>query len=167
MKRIPLTKGKFAIVDDDDFIKLSKYKWCLFYKNGKTGLICNAVRNSSKKNGKKSRLIYMHREIMEAPSGLLVDHINFNSLDNRKLNLRVCTASQNQFHRRRQKHRKYNAKYKGIFYNKRRGKWTSSIGYLNRVYYLGTFNNQEDAAIYYNVAAQIFHGRFAVLNKIP
>ncbi len=82
MKLIPLTQGKFAKVDDEDFDKFGKIKWCA----KKFGNTFAATRRKS---------IYLHREIMGNPNGMFIDHINHDGLDNRKENLRVCTLKQN------------------------------------------------------------------------
>lgn len=85
-KQIKLTQGKFALVDDDDFERLNKFKWCI----GSGGY---AIRDI-KRNGKNKRE-YMHRIINQTPKELFTDHINGNKLDNRKENLRNCTTKQN------------------------------------------------------------------------
>ena len=89
MKEISLTKGLVAIIDDEDFERVSRYKW-VSLKNKRT---VYASRSSDLKGGKKT--MYMHRFIMNPPSDMQVDHINGDGLDNRRVNLRVCTQSQN------------------------------------------------------------------------
>lgn len=89
MKYIPLTKKKFAIVDDEDFDELSKYKWLSIGRY--------AARATYVTGDGKQTWVYMHKTIMEAPNGMEVDHINHNTLDNRRCNLRVATHQQNSF----------------------------------------------------------------------
>jgi hypothetical protein len=81
--RIPLTQGKYAIVDPDDYRWLSKYKW---YAAGRREGSYYAVRTVKTKKGSKRRL-HMHRQILRVPDDMFVDHIDRNSLDNRKANL--------------------------------------------------------------------------------
>ena len=85
MKYIPLTQGKQAIVDDEDFERVNQWKWCFHKGNNEKNAY--AFRFNS---------IRMHRFILNVPKGLHVDHINGDTLDNRKSNLRMCTNSENQ-----------------------------------------------------------------------
>ena len=89
-KRIPLTQGKFAIVDDDDYEWLKQWKWCL----SKSGY---AVRGTNCKP--KQKIVFMHRQIMNVLLGMQVDHKNHTRLDNRKSNLRLCTGNDNRINR--------------------------------------------------------------------
>lgn len=104
----------------------------------------------------------MHRLIMGFPEGKYVDHINGNSLDNRKSNLRVCTNSENQ--RNRYKTIRNTSGYKGVRLNTKRNKYDAEIGHHGKHYYLGTFLNPVDAAKAYDEMARKLHGEFAVLN---
>jgi hypothetical protein len=92
-RRIPLTRGKFAIVDQKHYDRLSQYKWQAG-KSSSSGTFY-AARSVWDKVNKKKRTIKMHREIICSPYPLVVDHINHNGLDNRKANLRPATKSQN------------------------------------------------------------------------
>ena len=96
MKKIPLTQGKFALVDDEDYEKLSRHNWCAV----KIGRGFYAARGERRGGGRglgigKTFAVLMHRQITKFPHNLVVDHVNHNGLDNRKLNLRVCTRAQN------------------------------------------------------------------------
>jgi len=108
-RRIPLTKGQIAIVDPDDYERLSKYKWSAS-EHGKTWY---AVRREYLKKTKKQKCIYMHHEIIELPSGMVVDHVNRNGVDNRKRNLRAATYSQNNFNKGK-RNVKSRSKYTGL-----------------------------------------------------
>lgn len=88
MKRIPLTQGKFALVDDEDFEYLSQWKW---HVTNTIGMPHGYARRTGS--------VYMHRVITKAPNEKVVDHKNGNTLDNRKQNLRVCTDGGNQANR--------------------------------------------------------------------
>ena len=87
VRYIPLTRGMHAIVDARNFDWLNQYKWCV--QGARYGNVHYAVRRAD------GRKIFMHREIMQPPPGLFVDHINRNGLDNREANLRNCTRLQN------------------------------------------------------------------------
>ena len=121
MKHIPLTQGKFALVDDDDFERLNQRKWHVM----KWGNTWCAGRQSLKREGKK-KTIYMHREILGLGSGrdIQVDHINHNGLDNRRCNLRPCTCQQNQWNYTKASNK--SSRYKGVSLHKSGG-WTSYI----------------------------------------
>lgn len=138
-----------AIVDDDDFIYLSQYKWhALKARNG-----FYAARNE------KGKTILMHRLILNCPKTHEVDHKNMDRLDNRKENLRIATRSQN---RNNQKLSKNNTTgFKGIYYNKKRKSWESFIKANNKHIYLGKFNSPQDAHDAYKCAAILYFGEFA------
>jgi len=155
MKVIPLSQGKCAVVDDNNYDSLSKYKWCAVK-------IRNTFYAIRKENGKS---IYMHREIMGLSFNSLkqVDHINHNGLDNKLLNLRKCTSKQNQYN---QKSIKGSSKYKGIYWNKGTKRWHAQVWFNYHNYYLGVFVSEVEAAKAYNIAAKQYYGEFAYLNVI-
>ena len=140
MKYIPLTQGKSTVVDDEDYDRLSKHKWYCAYYGGKRRLPY-AVRTIYT-NGK--RTIKMHREIMDAPESLVVDHINRDTLDNCKHNLRVCTSSENLYNSTYKKPTERNP-YKGV-HLRRNGKFQATIYYDGRLRTIGTFETALEAA---------------------
>jgi hypothetical protein len=143
---IPLTKGKVAIVDRDDYDWLCQWRW-VFSSNG------YAMRTITE-NGRR-RFFQMHRVIMGAQRGQLVDHIDGNRLNNTRDNLRIVTRSQNNWNRRPNKgHR-----YKGV-YSHARG-WHARIRYLNKRIHLGYFDDPVTAARVYDAAALHLFGHFA------
>jgi hypothetical protein len=159
-KEIPLTRGKIALVDDEDFEELNKYLWSAIRKRK----IFYAIRTVLKADGGHMN-IEMHQQILEVSDGLKVDHINGNGLDNRRCNLRPCTNSQNLCNRGRT--RNNTSGYKGVSWDKRAHKWEASIGVDGKHKHLGRFDSREDAARAYNEAAKRLHGNFARLNEIP
>jgi hypothetical protein len=158
-RKIPLTQGKFAIVDPDDYPRLAKYKWHL--ARSPTGSY--AVRWHRLQNSKHRQRIWMHRQIIHLPQSMVCDHINRNSLDNRKQNLRPATVSQNLCNRPKRK-AKTCSKYKGLEWDKIQRKWKARIQFNNRKIYLGSFNSEIAAAKAYDSAAKKYHGDFATPN---
>lgn len=144
-KCIPLTQGKAALVDDEDFDKLNQYKWCF---DG---------QYAQRKVGNKT--IRMHRVILDSPQ---VDHIDGDGLNNQRSNLRVCTHTQNQMNRA--KHKIMSSKYKGVSWNKPTEKWRARIETNQGSLYLGLFEVEEEAARAYDEAAKENFGEFARLN---
>lgn len=157
-KEIELTLGKYALVDDEDYVKLLRCKWHCNLLNGKY------YAGTCIKIGGKWTIISMHRYIMKPKKVVYVDHINGDSLDNRKENLRYCTKAENNMNRL--KNLNNTSGYKGVIWNKLAKKWQSQIKYDNKLLYIGVYSNIIDAAKAYNEAAIKYHGEFANLNKI-
>ncbi len=157
MKEIKLTQGKVAFVDDSDFDFLNRFNWCAT----KCGNKFYATRMRDRIKGEKKSNILMHRVIMDAKSGELVDHGDFNGLNNQKNNLRVCTKAQNNTHRQP------NSKTSSKYWDKKWSKWIARITHQGKLHRLGAFENEELAVIAYNEKAKELHGEFAALNIIP
>ncbi len=104
----------------------------------------------------------MHRQIMKAPKGLEVDHINGNILDNRRENLRLATHSENNHNR--SKYSCNRSGLKGVFWYPRANKFQASIRVHGELLYLGLYKKAEDAARAYDEAAVLYHGQFAKPN---
>ena len=151
-KLIPLTQGQFAIVDPEDYDKLSQFKWTAA-KSPNTFYAVRSVRG---------RQIRMHRLITNAPKGLVVDHINHNGLDNRKQNLRLCTRSENARNQRPQAN--CSSKYKGVCWHKNQKKWLARVHSNGVTYHLGSFKSQIAAAKAYDKKAKQLFGEYAHLN---
>ncbi len=155
-RRIPLSMGKFAIVDPRDFDRLSKYKWHA-HKGPRTWYAVHSLTNGRTAPRKN---LQMHNLVIKVPPGMFSDHINHNGLDNRAANLRPVTHTQNVWHRR-----KFNkpslSKYKGIDRPKGSTRWRARIRVNGKRIYLGSFKTQIQAAKAYDKAAKKHHGQFA------
>jgi len=157
-RKIDLGDGEFTIVDADVYYRLGHHKWYLKGDNRKKFY---AVRNIKTGPGRTKQL-GLHREIMNEPKGLLVDHKNNDSLDNRMANLRVATRSQNC--QNVPKRKNTSSRFTGVCFNKEHKKWCSYIGYKGKTVFLGYFDNEIDAARAYDAAARRYYGGFARLN---
>lgn len=157
-KEIPLTKGKFAIVDDEDYEELSKYKWQA--SSIRRNEICYATRKVIV-NGKRKE-VKMHIVINRTPAGMDTDHINGNGLDNRKENLRTASPSQNAINIGKRKKSGTSSSYKGVGRNGK--KWASVISLNGKKIYLGMYESEIEAARVYDAKAKELYGEFALLN---
>lgn len=164
MKKIPLTgkvgAGKFALVDDEDYNKLIIYRWNL--SRARAGRIFTGTWVELESGQKSVRLLYLHRLIMNAPLGMVVDHISGDIFDNRKANLRICTSGQNSLNRKINQNN--TTGYKGVY--PYRSGWRAKISHQNKRYHLGNFLSKEAAALAYNEAALRLHGEFSRLNEV-
>ncbi len=137
MKLIPLTQGFSAMVDDEDYDSLSKYKWSV----STLSWCCPNVRYARRFVGRKS--IFMHRQIIGALTGQETDHINRDGLDNRRSNLRIVTRSQNGFNRGMQSNN--TSGETGIVWHRRNKKWQAQAMIDRKMHYLGQFESIADA----------------------
>jgi hypothetical protein len=158
-RKIPLTQGKYAIVDPEDYDRLTKYKWHV-HKSAHSYYAVHSLTNGKNLPRKN---IQMHNLVIKPPPGCFLDHISQNALDNRKANLRIATHTQNVWHRR-----KFNtpsrSTYKGVDWVQKQKKWRARIRVNGKRIYLGSFSDQIQAAKAYDQAARKFHGQFAALN---
>lgn len=156
MKKIALTKGKVALVDDADYEWLSQWKWCAH--QSRDGQRWYAVRRTY--GGPVRLFMKMHRVVMGVPSHIDVDHKNGNGLDNQRENLRVATKVQNT---RNQKLRSTNTSgYKGV--SRSAGRWAAVLYVDYTQIYIGCFDDKRVAARAYDFAAMIHFGEFARIN---
>jgi len=146
MTYIELTNGGRVTVDDEDLEMLSGYTWWSDHKG-------YAISE------RKGKAVRMHRLIMGCPSGSQVDHINHDKRDNRKSNLRVCSAAQNQHNRLNYKSNL--SGLKGVGWHKATQSWRARIQVEGVQIHLGTFKKKEAAYEAYKNAAKRLHGEFA------
>lgn len=152
-KRIPLSQGKIALVDDADYQWLSQWNWTCWNRGRGTSY---AMRHDY--SAKPYECIYMHRLILGLEDGECADHVNRNGLDNRRCNLRKATPSQNMCNAKIQRTRR--SPYKGVF--QCHHKWVARI----QGEYLGRFWTPEEAAYVFDQAALRQYGEFARINGI-
>jgi len=162
MKKIALTQGKFALVDDEDYKELSEHKWCLSARATSS----YAIR-AEYLNGERLGVVYMHRQILD-PGDSHVDHRNGDGLDNRRDNLRICSQRENTYNR--PGNRGVTSRFKGVSWMSSRAKWAAHIyvpvpgARRGRSTYLGLYDDESQAAAAYDRAARVAHGDFAYLN---
>ena len=154
-----IIKGFSVLIDEDDFERVSQYNWGVINSRGLIYIYSGRGKNSPLGNGK---ILGIHRFIMNAPIGKVVDHINHNTLDNRKSNLRICTIGENAINRSPNK-RGY-SKYKGVSWDTDCKKWTAVVSKNKKTVYKKRFKTEMEAAIAYNENALIHHGEFAHIN---
>lgn len=145
MAHLILTKGMKTVVDDESFSEISKSKWSASW----SGRVWYAKNNKG----------YLHRLIANAPAGLCVDHINGDTLDNRRKNLRICSHQQNTFNG---PSRKPSSGFKGV--SRFKNKWWARLTVNGKTINKGSFDSVIDAARAYDDLARRFHGEFARTN---
>jgi len=159
-RKIPLTQGKFAIVDTEDYKELSKYKW--YAIRSKRGFYAGRSVGTNR-NGIGQKTVRMHHVILKPPEGKFIDHINHNGLDNRKNNLRICTMQQNSWNMRKQRGN-CTSQYKGVTRRKDIGRWQARIVYNAKKISIGFFDDEKAAALAYDAKAKELFGEFAAPN---
>ncbi len=171
MKLIPLTQGRFAKIDDEDYERVSQFKWCLRKSRDN-----NAYAHKSINNGDKRTSILLHRFILDIKDKrFFVDHIDHDGLNCQRSNIRLCSQTENARNRRTAKN-KTSSKYLGVFLHKSKNKkgctlfWRSLIMIDKKITHLGLFpftgEGEVTAAMAYNNAAKKTFKEFANLNYV-
>jgi hypothetical protein len=150
---------RYAKVDPADYKRLRKHEW--YTKRGFKSFYAHTLQRDIKTG--KIKHEYMHQMLLEAPEGMIIDHINHEGMDNRKSNLRAATYSQNRCNSKKWSG-VYSSKYKGVSWHKGSRKWTAQIGFQKKRVHLGYFGSEVEAAKAYDRAAKKHHGEFACLN---
>ena len=150
-KKISLTHGKCAVVDDGDYERLNQFKWWV----NSNGYALRTVWDHG-----RSYHIRMHREIIHIPEGLITDHINGDKLDNRKENLRTCNKSENAANSKKFTTNKSGLRGVSWFSGYSIKKWRAVITVNTRQIHLGLFSTREDAATAYENAAKKYFGEY-------
>jgi hypothetical protein len=157
MKRIPLTKGQFAIVDDKDFEWLGQWNW--YAQN--VGSSFYAARRERRSESRTRRgLLYMHRAILFPDKGMLVDHVNHNTLDNRRGNLRICSHVGNARNRRPST----GSLTKCVRQHPETKRWRAEITVQDIGIHIGFYRKRREALRAYDAAASVVFGEFAFKN---
>jgi len=165
VKEIALTRGQVALVDDEDFERVNKYKWCAVWDSGRRIYTARRAKRVRERENGKQGCIYLHRFVMDAPNGEDVDHRDHDPLNDQKSNLRICARSQNCMNQLKQDG--CSSRFKGVVWNKKKLNWQASIKKDYKQHHLGFFTDETDAARAYNQAALRLHGDFACLNVFP
>ena len=151
MITIPISKGKFAVIDDDDSASVLLHKWSVTSHG-------YVVRATSRKNVGGRKIVYLHRQLLGFPK-CEVDHIDGDKLNNQRSNLRCCTHQQNGCNQ------KINAKNtsgaKGVYWERKLSKWGATIRVFRKQLHLGYFPTVKEAALAYDSAARLHFGEFA------
>lgn len=153
-RRIKLTRGRYAIVDVEDFERLNQYKW--------QWSRCGYAKRSVYKSGKQADT-YMHTVVCPVPAGMVTDHANRNKLDNRKANLRPATRRQNVWNCS-SKTENEKTRYHGISWRKDIKRWRVRLTISGRRQAFGCYTDEVEAAKAYDRLAKQYRGEFAVLN---
>lgn len=161
MKTIPLTQGKVALVDDEDFEWLNQWKW--HYRKGHPNREKGYAGRSIFLGTGKRGTVLMHREILKVKKGQIPDHHDGDGLNNQRSNLRVGNMKDNSANRSKVRS-KCSSKYKGVSWHKASSYWRASIKKNQKWMHIGSFQTEEDAAKAYDKKASELFGTFAKLN---
>lgn len=157
MKRIPLTRGQYALVDDADFAWLNQFKW--YALKGRTTFYAARAKYII---GRHYQHLRMHRIIMNVSANKQIDHRNHNGLDNRRNNLRVCTNTENK--QNGLPYKNCSSQFRGVWWCKNVKKWRAAITVNKKLIYLGYRSSEIECAKLYDAKAKELFGEFANTN---
>lgn len=148
-----IIKNKLIKIDKQDLDLFNSYIWHI--EKRKSGIEYLGTRILDK-------IVLFHWILIDKQTGMEIDHINGNGLDNRRENLRICTHKQNMYNKKLYKNNK--SGYKGVYMQTGRNKFSVQIRVNGKKIRLGNFKNKEDAAIMYDKSAKLYFGEYARLN---
>lgn len=155
MKEIPLSRGLVAKIDDADYERANQYKWSAFGRKR-----VYAGRNDWSSG--KSHTVMLHRFILSAPDGLFVDHIDHDTLNCQRTNMRLCSKLENN--RNKLIYSNNTSGYKGVTWDAESGNWAAQTRVKGRSVKIGRFSDPLEAALAYDAKAKELFGDFAHLN---
>jgi hypothetical protein len=165
VRQIPLTQGKVALVDDDDYERLSSHKWhavAVRRKHGPSVFYAARTINGRREDGSRTaHREYMHRVVLGIDG--VADHRDGDGLNNQRSNLRPATTSQNGANRRRGS-ASPSSRFKGVCWHRRCRRWQAGIRVQGQSRYIGFFTDEEEAARAYDRVAREAWGEFALVN---
>jgi hypothetical protein len=159
--RVPLTKGHFALIDEDDRDLICRRSWCVRKSIGRDVYYTHAAKRGE--HG-EHLTTSMHVEIMGVHPGMDIDHINGDGLDNRRSNLRVCPHQKNAWNAIRRNKSTITSGYKGVSWYRRDSRWRAYVVIDAKQTHLGYFDDEVEAAMAYDKAARELFGEFARVN---
>jgi hypothetical protein len=154
--RVPLTRGKFALIDDADASRVLQHRWRV-RQAPHTSYAITDIRNQRG----ELHTVSMHRFILEPEAGLVVDHLDDNGLNNTRANMRLCSQAENAARVRRPTSR---SGYRGVNRQVLASTWVARICYRGQQIDLGSYPTAEQAARAYDAKARELHGDHARLN---
>jgi len=166
MKEIHLSAGKVSLIDDEDFEKVNQFKWSFFSHKTTPGYAGRSIlvghRDLNKPKGDSKNQIFknvsLHRFILNAPEGCHIDHINGDTLDNRRSNLRIVNKSQNAMN---SKLRKDNTSgHKGVNWNKIHRRWIARVKVGGKEIFSKSYKTFEEAVEGREKAVKKYHGEY-------
>lgn len=158
VKEVPISQGRIALVDDEDFEAVMRFRWQVFRAERKQGPDVLYARRKNRENDGDRRYPVMHRMIL--PGFAMIDHKDGNGLNNQKSNLRPATNSQNQANRSTHKPGE-TSHFRGVYLHRKTMKWNAHIRANGKMINLGYFVDEIAAAKAYDEAAVHFFGEFA------
>jgi hypothetical protein len=165
MKKIPLTKGKHALVDDKDYEYVMRFKWYASKCGNQYYAACKVLLGEIK--GKRIRsTILMHRLIMRPKPEQDTHHINKATLDNQRNNLRNCSRSENLASGEMNRHSNQSSHFRGVCWDKEKKLWMAKISHKGKTINLGRYCDEKKAAKAYNSKAKELYGDYAQLNEV-
>lgn len=160
MKAIYLKNGMFALVDNDDYERINAYNWIYLNKG-------DGYARRSYQNGGRQITVLMHRTVMNLDDDQHIDHVNGNTLDNRKINLRICDRSQNMANRKMHKNNK--SGFKGVYqHHMKNGSkaFEAKIQFRKKSKSIGYFKTAKEASDAYDNESKKLHGEFSRPNSL-